>query len=223
MQYDRNTISDYDYLFKVVIIGDSGVGKSSLLYRFVDNTFTETFVSTIGVDFKIKTIKINDKICKLQMWDTAGQERFKGITSAYYRGAHSIIMVYDITDRVSFDNTKVWFEEILNAREEYNADSVATIIVGNKCDLDNEREVQYSDGQTLAISKNALFIETSAKSNSNIEKMMNGLIERQIVITQELKPNTPIVPLKKGKSLLPSFGNDNPPDTFAPKTNTCCK
>mmetsp|Transcript_49208 Transcript_49208/g.71860 ORF Transcript_49208/g.71860 Transcript_49208/m.71860 type:complete len:109 (+) Transcript_49208:102-428(+) len=103
---------EYDYLFKLLLIGDSGVGKSCLLLRFADDTYTESYISTIGVDFKIRTITQDSKTVKLQIWDTAGQERFRTITSSYYRGAHGIIVVYDVTDMESFNNVKQWLHEI---------------------------------------------------------------------------------------------------------------
>ena len=104
--------SEYDYLFKLLLIGDSGVGKSCLLLRFADDTYTESYISTIGVDFKIRTIELDGKTIKLQIWDTAGQERFRTITSSYYRGAHGIIVVFDVTDQESFNNVKQWLHEI---------------------------------------------------------------------------------------------------------------
>ena len=104
--------SEYDYLFKLLLIGDSGVGKSCLLLRFADDTYTESYISTIGVDFKIRTIQLDGKTIKLQIWDTAGQERFRTITSSYYRGAHGIIVVYDTTEMESFNNVKQWLHEI---------------------------------------------------------------------------------------------------------------
>ena len=104
--------SEYDYLFKLLLIGDSGVGKSCLLLRFADDTYTESYISTIGVDFKIRTIELDGKTIKLQIWDTAGQERFRTLTSSYYRGCHGIILVFDVNERSSFDNLKQWLDEL---------------------------------------------------------------------------------------------------------------
>ena len=103
---------DYEYLFKLLLIGNSGVGKSCILMRYADNSFTENFFNTIGVDFKIKTITLNDQVIKMQIWDTAGQDRFRTLTSSYYRGAHGIIIVYDVTNKDSFDNVRQWMQEI---------------------------------------------------------------------------------------------------------------
>ena len=103
---------DYDYLFKMLIIGNSGVGKSCLLLRYAENSFNENFFNTIGVDFKLKTVKHENDVIKLQIWDTAGQERFRTLTASYYRGAQGIIIVYDVTDRETFDNVRTWINEI---------------------------------------------------------------------------------------------------------------
>lgn len=156
----------YDSLFKILLIGDSGVGKSCLLLRFADDTYTDSYISTIGVDFKIKTIEIDDKIIKLQIWDTAGQERFRTITSSYYRGAQGIIIVYDVTDRESFNNVKNWIIEI----EKYAAEDVQKILIGNKIDLKNDRNVSYEEGKELADNCNIQFLETSAKIAHNVEQ-----------------------------------------------------
>lgn len=129
-----------DYLFKLLLIGDSGVGKSCLLLRFADDTYTESYISTIGVDFKIRTIDLDGKTIKLQIWDTAGQERFRTITSSYYRGAHGIIVVYDCTDQETFNNVKQWLEEI----DRYACDNVNKLLVGNKCDLHTKKVVDYT-------------------------------------------------------------------------------
>eukprot|EP01130_Rhizamoeba_saxonica_P000341 TRINITY_DN1030_c0_g3_i2.p1 TRINITY_DN1030_c0_g3~~TRINITY_DN1030_c0_g3_i2.p1 ORF type:complete len:205 (-),score=67.76 TRINITY_DN1030_c0_g3_i2:127-741(-) len=158
--------AEYDFLFKLLLIGDSGVGKSSLLLRFADNTFSDSFISTIGVDFKIKTVDVGGTSVKLQIWDTAGQERFRTITSSYYRGAHGIIVVYDITNEDSFNNVKKWLQEI----ERYAADDVQRILVGNKCDLVNERKVGFEDAKDMADMLAITFIETSAKDCTNVEQ-----------------------------------------------------
>eukprot|EP01084_Bolivina_argentea_P297286 512134_1 len=159
--------TEYDYLFKTVIIGDSGVGKSSLLLRFADDTFTDSYISTIGVDFKIKTVDINGKTCKIQIWDTAGQERFSTITTSYYRAAHGIIMAYDITDKESFDNiSKHWLSEV----DRHAPENVCKLLVGCKSDLRDKRVVEYNDALSFASESNIEFIETSAESGTNVEQ-----------------------------------------------------
>jgi len=158
--------SEYDYLFKLLLIGDSGVGKSCLLLRFADDTYTESYISTIGVDFKIRTLELDGKTIKLQIWDTAGQERFRTITSSYYRGAHGIIVVYDVTDQESFNNVKQWMNEI----DRYANDKVNKMLVGNKCDLTAKKVVDYNSAKELADSMSIPFLETSAKNSTNVEQ-----------------------------------------------------
>ncbi|KAG8235471.1 hypothetical protein J437_LFUL014101 [Ladona fulva] len=157
---------EYDYLFKLLLIGDSGVGKSCLLLRFADDTYTESYISTIGVDFKIRTVDLDGKTIKLQIWDTAGQERFRTITSSYYRGAQGIIIVFDCTDQESFTNVKNWLEEI----DRYACDSVNKLLVGNKCDLTQKRVVSYAQAKEYADQLGLPFLETSAKSSTNVEQ-----------------------------------------------------
>jgi len=170
---------EYDYLFKLLLIGDSGVGKSCLLLRFADDTYTESYISTIGVDFKIRTIDLDGKTVKLQIWDTAGQERFRTITSSYYRGAHGIIIVYDVTDKESFNNVKHWINEI----DKYAADGVNKLLVGNKCDLASKKVVAYDEAKELADSLGVRFMETSAKNAHNVEQafqIMAGEIKSRV-------------------------------------------
>jgi Ras-related protein Rab-1A len=156
---------DYDYLFKLLLIGNSAVGKSSLLLRFSDNIFNDSFLPTIGVDFKIRTFDLNSKTVKLQIWDTAGQERFKTITSSYYKGAHGIIMTYDITDKQSFRDIDNWLAEV----EKHASENVNKLLVGNKCDLEANRQVTYEEGKAYADQLGIKFIETSAKNSVNVD------------------------------------------------------
>jgi Ras-related protein Rab-1A len=160
------TTTEHDYFFKILLIGDSGVGKSCLLLRFADDSWTDTHISTIGVDFKIKTLNIDGKTIKLQIWDTAGQERFRTITSSYYRGAQGIILVYDCTDQESFSNVKQWMGEI----DRYACENVNKLLVGNKTDLVNEKVVDTATAKAFADSMVIPFIETSAKNATNVEQ-----------------------------------------------------
>jgi len=157
---------DYDYLFKLLLIGDSGVGKSCLLLRFADDTYTESYISTIGVDFKIRTIELEGKTVKLQIWDTAGQERFRTITSSYYRGAHGIIVVYDVTDEATFANVKQWLQEI----ERYACEGVNKLLVGNKADLTSSKVVDFEAAKKFADELGIPVLETSAKDATNVEQ-----------------------------------------------------
>ena len=179
---------EYDFLFKLLLIGDSGVGKSCLLLRFADDTYTESYISTIGVDFKIRTVELDGKTIKLQIWDTAGQERFRTISSSYYRGAHGIIVVYDVTDAVSFNNVKQWLHEL----DRYANENVNKLLVGNKSDLANKRAVTYEQGKELADSLNIEFLETSAKNSTNVEKAFMAMSAN---IKQRLKSQ----PVAEGK------------------------
>ncbi|XP_008400297.1 ras-related protein Rab-8B [Poecilia reticulata] len=156
----------YDYLFKLLLIGDSGVGKTCLLFRFSEDAFNTTFISTIGIDFKIRTVELDGKKIKLQIWDTAGQERFRTITTAYYRGAMGIMLVYDITNEKSFDNIRNWIRNI----EEHASADVEKMILGNKCDMNDKRQVSKERGEKLAIDYGIKFLETSAKSSINVEE-----------------------------------------------------
>lgn len=158
--------SEYDYLFKLLLIGNSGVGKSCLLLRFSDDTYTNDYISTIGVDFKIKTVELDGKTVKLQIWDTAGQERFRTITSSYYRGSHGIIIVYDVTDQESFNGVKMWLQEI----DRYATSTVLKLLVGNKCDLEDKRVVEHDVAREFAEANKMPFLETSALDSTNVEQ-----------------------------------------------------
>ncbi|XP_050315890.1 ras-related protein Rab-35 [Anthonomus grandis grandis] len=171
---------DYDHLFKLLIIGDSGVGKSSLLLRFSDNTFTGSYITTIGVDFKIKTVTIDGQRVKLQIWDTAGQERFRTITSTYYRGTHGVVIVYDVTNGETFANVKRWLHEI-----DQNCEVVNRVLVGNKNDTPDRKVVLTEDAQRFADTMNIQLFETSAKDNINVEEMF--MVITRLVLKTKLE------------------------------------
>jgi Ras-related protein Rab-1A len=148
------------------LIGDSGVGKSCIMLRFADDTCKWSYIGTIGIDFKVQTIQLDGKTVKLQIWDTAGQERFRTITSNYYRGAHGIIVVYDVTDQESFNNVKQWLQEI----DRYCNGKVNKLLVGNKCDLSADKVVRYTTAKEYADQLGITFFEVSAKNATNVEK-----------------------------------------------------
>ena len=165
--------SSYNFLFKIIIIGDTHVGKSNILLRFADDVFQESFQPTIGVDFKIKSLVFEDIPIKLQLWDTAGQERFRNITNSYYKGAHGIILVYDITNHMSFQNLDIWLEEV----EKHGASNLTKILIGNKCDLQDMRQVDKQEAMNKAEDSGMPLLETSAKDGINVEKVFLYLIK----------------------------------------------
>mmetsp|Transcript_43740 Transcript_43740/g.102941 ORF Transcript_43740/g.102941 Transcript_43740/m.102941 type:complete len:560 (-) Transcript_43740:108-1787(-) len=167
----------FDALLKIVIIGDSGVGKTSLLTRFSEDTFSESFISTIGADFKMRTLTVKDRKVKLQVWDTAGQNRFKLITSAYYRGADGIIVVYDVTNQASFDAVDDWMAEIDKMKE---APDVPVMVLGNKSDLVERRRVQTNDAQRYCSEKKVPLAETSAKTAFGVENAFCSFSEKML-------------------------------------------
>ncbi|KAH9766801.1 ras-related protein RABA2b [Citrus sinensis] len=163
---------EYDYLFKIVLIGDSGVGKSNILSRFTRNEFCLESKSTIGVEFATRTLQVEGKTVKAQIWDTAGQERYRAITSAYYRGAVGALLVYDITKRQTFDNVTRWLRELRD-----HADSnIVIMMAGNKSDLNHLRAVAAEDAQILAEKEGLSFLETSALEALNVEKAFQTIL-----------------------------------------------
>ncbi|CAD8083743.1 unnamed protein product [Paramecium sonneborni] len=165
---------DYDYLFKIVLSGDSGVGKSNLLLRFTKNQFNPDSKTTIGVEFATRSISISGKIIKAQIWDTAGQERYRAITSAYYRGAIGAVLVYDITNKQSFEAVERWLQEV---RENADKD-IVIMIIGNKSDLKHLRAIRMESGQDLAQMYKVAFIEASAQDGSNVDQAFTQIIQQ---------------------------------------------
>ena len=164
-------LKDYDivhkYLFRICLLGDAGVGKTSILTRFCDNTFKESYNNTIGVDFRLVTLKYKDIISKLHIWDTAGQERFRSLTLNYLHNSHGFLFIFDITNKDSFDNIVNW----INLSFDNNKNSVINFLIGNKCDQNSSRKVEESEAQQFAKEKDLIYLETSAKSDENIQKL----------------------------------------------------
>jgi len=163
---------EYDYLYKVVLIGDSGVGKSNLLSRFTRNEFNLETKSTIGVEFATRSIQADGKTIKAQIWDTAGQERYRAITSAYYRGAVGALLVYDIAKNVTFKNVERWLSEL----RENSSGNIVIMLVGNKNDLKHLREVPAETAKEFSERHKLLFMETSALDSSNVEQAFQNIL-----------------------------------------------
>ncbi|KAL1206821.1 Ras-related protein RABA4b [Cardamine amara subsp. amara] len=161
-----------DYVFKVVLIGDSAVGKSQLLARFTRDEFSLDSKATIGVEFQTRTLVIDDKNIKAQIWDTAGQERYRAVTSAYYRGAVGAMLVYDMTKRESFDHIPRWLEELRTHADK----NIVIILIGNKKDLEDQRSVPMEDAKEFAEKEELFFLETSALKSTNVENSFNTLL-----------------------------------------------
>jgi len=205
---------DYDHLFKLLIIGDSGVGKSSLLVRFADNHFSGNYITTIGVDFKIRTIEIQGERVKLQIWDTAGQERFRTITSTYYRGTHGVIVVYDVTSGESFANVKRWLHEI-----DQNCDVVNRILVGNKNDDPDRKVVLTEDARRFADQMGIELFETSAKDNINVEEMFRAVTKLVLKSKKDQKERLDDPKEQGGRLKLDGRGRP----MSKPTKSKCCK
>jgi len=176
LTYPSFSTNNLDYKYgneiKLLIIGDSTVGKTALLEHYETKEFKKSYITTIGIDFKIKKIIYKNIPRKITIWDTAGQERFRTITNAYYRGSHGILLTYDITNRTSFENMNRWMKELQAGTPE----GIMIIIIGNKCDMSDERTVSEEEGQAFADKHGSLFFETSAKSGINVDKSFDKLI-----------------------------------------------
>ncbi|CAN0312293.1 unnamed protein product [Lampetra fluviatilis] len=192
--------------FTVMLVGDSGVGKTCLLVRFKDGAFLSgSFISTVGIDFRNKVVTVDEAKVKLQIWDTAGQERFRSVTHAYYRDAHALLLLYDITSRTSFDNIRAWLTEI----HEYAQQNVVIMLLGNKTDMAGERTVKREEGERLAKEYGVPFMETSAKTGTNVELAF-------MAIARELKHRA--IKLPNDKFRIQDYINSE-----KKKSSGCCR
>ena len=213
MSIGEEDSNNYDLLYKIIIIGDTCVGKSNILTRYLKNEFKENSKSTVGVELGSKFLKVKGIGAKVQIWDTAGQERYRSITSSYFKGSHGCFIVYDITSETSFDNVEKWYEQ---AQKEAGKD-ISVILVGNKCDLENERKVPKEKGEEKAKSFKCPFFETSALSKVNINEifneMVNNIYERTGGVKNEDEDDIEIInENEKAVSLNPE----------PPKKQGCC-
>ncbi|KAL5703933.1 Ras-related protein RABA5a [Ranunculus cassubicifolius] len=214
-----------EYLFKVVLIGDSAVGKSNLLSRFARNEFFPNSKSTIGVEFQTQKIDIDGKEVKAQIWDTAGQERFRAVTSAYYRGAVGALVVYDISRHQTFESIGRWLNEL----QTHSDMNVITILIGNKSDLKDAREVTTDQGKALAEAQGLFFMETSALDSSNVVaafetvvKEIYNILSRKVIMSQEIKKDVGWMSDGKTVTLHGSDVNQEGKNTDGKKNGGCC-
>ena len=174
---------NFDYLFKYIIIGDAAVGKSNILLKYAHNQFKSEYQLTIGVEFGAKNMNLNNKVYRIQVWDTAGQENFRSITRAYYKNSVCALIVYDISNKESFDNVSIWVDDCRNQSPK----TITLILVGNKSDLEAERQVTYEEGEQFAKENGMMFFEVSAKTGSNIE---TTFVKSAMEIAKKIENNT---------------------------------
>ncbi|KAF6170327.1 hypothetical protein GIB67_043017 [Kingdonia uniflora] len=210
-----------DYVFKIVLIGDSAVGKSQILSRFARNEFSLDSKATIGVEFQTRTLQIQNKSVKAQIWDTAGQERYRAVTSAYYRGAVGAMLVYDITKRQTFDHIPRWLEELRSHADK----NIVIILIGNKSDLENQRAVPTEDAKEFAQKEGLFFLETSALEATNIETAFStilteifNIVNKKSLVAGEEHGNGNPGSLAGKKILVPG-----PAQEIPVKSNACCR
>ncbi len=204
---------NFDILYKIVIIGDSGVGKSNILSRYVKDEFREDSKSTVGVELGTKYVKIKETGAKVQIWDTAGQERYRSITSSYYKGSHGCLIVYDITNEKTFENVEKWLEQ---AKKEAGKD-VSVILVGNKCDLEDARKITKEQGEEKAKTLNVPFFETSALSRVNIDEIFMELLNNIYNRTEGKNEDEDDIEIIKENDKAVSLNKDEPA-----KKEGCC-
>lgn len=209
---------DYDYLYKIVLVGDSGVGKSNLLTRFTKNEFNFKSSTTIGVEFSTRTVEVQNKKIKAQVWDTAGQERFRAITNAFYRGAVGALLVYDITKHESYMNVEKWLKEL----REHGDSNMVHMLVGNKSDLKHLRAVPTEEASSFAEKNNLSFIEASALDANNVDTAFENVLKDVYNILNQLENNNPrdSVGKKTNKAVPIKLGSNN--GSSSKEDKKCC-
>ena len=206
--------NEYTMLFKIVIIGDTYVGKTNILSRYISNEFDPNSNSTIGVELTTKTYNFDNNDVKVQIWDTAGQEKYRSITSSYYKGAQGCLLVYDITKKKSFDNIDKWYSELKSNSDE----KIYTMLLGNKSDLEENREVSIEEAEKKAKNFNIAFMETSAYNGNNINKAFNELINYVYQINKhEFNQEIKVILKDKGVEIPQENNEENKKDS-----NWCC-
>ena len=202
--------NNYNYLLKYIIIGDPSVGKSNLLMKFANNKFTEDYEATIGVEFGVKNLQIDNKIYRIQIWDTAGQENFRSITRAYYKNCVCAMVVYDITNKKSFDNVQNWIKDVITNSPK----TVLIILIGNKIDLIDKRQVSFDDGQEFAINQGIIFMETSAKTGDGVEEIFKKSAQeiKKRIGENYYDLNSETCGIKKGKNNNVNLNNEKSKD-----------
>ena len=208
---------NYDLIFKIVLIGDSGVGKTNILSRYINNEFSLATQSTVGVEFGSKIIKKNGKVIKLQIWDTAGQERYKSITSAYYKGSKGAFVVYDITRKTTYDNIDKWIGEL----KTNGSEDVLIMLVGNKSDLEEKREVITEEVEKKAQEQKLAFCETSALNGKNVEYAFENLINEILKKVEKEKINE-AKQLSESKAITLETADRKLNEKDSKKKKKCC-
>jgi len=204
-------MSRHQQIVRLLTLGDAGAGKSSLLLRYTQNEFATDYMPTIGIDFRLKTVTVKGKTVKVQVWDTAGQERFRTITHNYYRGAHGIALVYDVTNDSSFQNIRKWIQDV----HTYAEQSVNIVLIGNKADLASKRVVDKVKGQQLADEYDIKFFETSAKTNANVEEAFSSLVD---MVCERMFGNQAPPPEKNGAPMTIEQSQEDEANT----KKSCC-
>ena len=214
---NTNNVNGYDMIFKIVLIGDTSVGKTNILSKYLTDEFDAKSKATVGVEFGVKNFKIENNIVKVQIWDTAGEERYRSITNAYYKGAKGSLLVYDITNKKSFENVEKWISDLkANADED-----ISMILLGNKTDLEDKRVVSTEEGKNKAEFYNLTFMETSALNGNNIQEAFNELIMDVYKKNHELLENQAKVEIIRDKKTIElDKGEDN--DTNEVKEKKWC-